>query len=423
MGILQPDLNVIRELARQYAEGATSQRQAALKKEWTLFNDLQRTAPRVLIYPDGDGALREITQDMPALCSDPDYRQLERWLRLRLLHLEYFHDDLAMEPVYRLPYTARYTGYTYGLVSQQEAWGLKLFAQQPVEQGGTYHMESSLNSQAEVDTLLAHRLEYIIDDEQSAARQAKMADALAGILDVELEVNYSVLVASLVQELVHLRSMPDLLMDLYDHPDWIHAVLAHMADSKRDLLRRLERAGRLSLNNRDHYTGSGGVGYTAQLPAAGYAGQARLVDLWGFADAQEFTDVSAAMLKKFVLPYQVSVLQEFGLVSYGCCERLDKKFDLVLSIPRLRRVSVSPWTDVRIAAEAIGRTCIFSWKYNPVAVTETLDEEALARSIREILEIAGDCNLEIILKDIRTCSGRIENLTRWIDIVQGIVKN
>ncbi len=419
---LKDDQKVVRELAKQYAAAAAAERQARLKKEWSLFNDLQHTSPRVLIYPDGDGALAEITRDLPSVCSDPDYARLERWLRLRLFHLAYFHDDMPMEPVYRIPYAARYTGYTYGLSGQETAWGLTLVSQQPVAQGGTYHMESSLNNQADVETILAHRLEYIIDDEKSASQQAKMAAALDGILAVELQVNYSVLVASLLQELVHLRNMPDLLMDLYDHPDWIHAVLAHMSASKIDLLRRLEREGRLSLNNLDHYTGSGGAGYTSQLPAQGYAGRARLRDLWGFADAQEFTDVSAAMFKNFILPYQARVLQEFGLVSYGCCERLDKKLDLVLAIPRLRRVSVSPWTNVRVAAEAIGRSCIFSWKYNPVAVTDTLDEKALARDIRETLAVAAGCNLEIILKDIRTCSGRIENLTRWIDVVQGIVK-
>ncbi len=419
---LTQDYRIIRDLAKQLAEAAASERQAALRREWTMFNDMQRVSPRVLIYPDGDGALREVTQHLPVECSDPDHRALEHWLRLKLFHAEHFHDDAAIEPVYRIQYVGRYTGYTYGLADQVEAWGLRLAGHLPVAQGGTYHMDSVLKDERDLETLTSHQLDYRIDDDKSVQKRDKLREALDGILNVELEVNYSVLVASLVQELVHLRNMEDLYMDLYDHADWIHAILSHMADSKRAMLLRLEQDGRLSLNNRDHYTGSGGLGYTTQLPSAGYAGQVRLKDLWGFADAQEFTDVSAAMFKEFVLPYQTRVLQAYGLVSYGCCERLDKKINLVLSIPGLRRVSVSPWTNLRIAAEAIGRRCILSWKYTPLSVSESLDEETLSRNIREGLSIAGDCNLEIILKDIRTCNGRLENLTRWVDIVQSIVK-
>jgi hypothetical protein len=417
------DQRIVRELAKKIVELAGSERQARLKHEWTQFNDLQRVAPRVLIYPDGDGALKEVTQDLPQACSDPEYRALERTLRLKLFHFEHFEDDMPLEAVLRLNYVAYYSGFTYGLLDQKEVWGLPLLHQERVAQGGTYHMQSALKDERDVERLLAHRLEYRVDQEQSTRQQARLSEMLDGLLPVELEVNYSVLVASLVQDLVHLRTLQDLYIDLYDHADWLHAILNHMAEAKCALLGQLERDGWLALNNRDHYTGSGGVGYTTQLPAPGWEGPVRTRDLWGFADAQEFTDVSAGMFKEFVLPYQARVLGAYGLVSYGCCERLDKKWELVRRLPNLRRVSVSPWSNLRIAAGAIGRSAILSWKYTPNAVTERLDEAELARNIREALSVAGDCNLEIILKDIRTCGGRLENLTRWVEVVQGLVKN
>jgi hypothetical protein len=159
MALLDQDSCVIRELAKQLWEIAESERHAVLRREWTMFNDLQQVAPRVLIYPDGDGALSEILGDMPLACSDPELRELE----------------------------------------------------------------------------------YIVDEDASARKRDKIAGALDGILSVEMSINYSVLVASLVQDMVHLRSMEDLYIDLYDHPDWLHAILSHMAESKRALLLRLEK--------------------------------------------------------------------------------------------------------------------------------------------------------------------------------------
>ncbi len=45
------------------------------------------------------------------------------------------------------------------------------------------------------------------------------------------------------------------------NPERLHQVLNHMAESKADLLDRLEREHRLFDNRTNVYTGSGGLGY------------------------------------------------------------------------------------------------------------------------------------------------------------------
>jgi hypothetical protein len=39
-----------------------------------------------------------------------------------------------------------------------------------------------------------------------------------------------------------------------------------------------------------------------------------------------------------------------GLNYYGCCEPLHNKMDILAKVPRLRKISISPWCDVARAA-------------------------------------------------------------------------
>ena len=45
------------------------------------------------------------------------------------------------------------------------------------------------------------------------------------------------------------------------------------------------------------------------------------------------------MFAEFVLPYQLPILERFGLNCYGCCEPLDQRWS---TLKQLRRASVSP---------------------------------------------------------------------------------
>jgi hypothetical protein len=68
------------------------------------------------------------------------------------------------------------------------------------------------------------------------------------------------------------------------------------------------------------------------------------------------------MVDEFILPYQMQILEKFGLNYYGCCEAMDYKFDIIKKIHNLRKVSVSPFTNVKIAAEKLEDRYIAEWK-------------------------------------------------------------
>jgi len=117
--------------------------------------------------------------------------------------------------------------------------------------------------------------------------------------------------------------------------------------------------------------------------------------------------------------YEARILDNFGLNCYGCCEPLHMKIDYLRKIPRLRRISMSPWVDLDIAAEGIGDKFIFSSKPNPaIIIQEPFNEASVRRDIAERCEKARGCVLEIIMKDVHTAKNDISRLTRWTSIAR-----
>jgi len=209
-------------------------------------------------------------------------------------------------------------------------------------------------------------------------------------------------------------------MDMADDPEMVHAGMRRLMEGKLAWIEQLEALGVLSLNNRNDYVGSGGFGFTDELPADDFDGHVRLRDLWGFCEAQTMSEVSPAMHEEFVLPYQLPILERFGLNCYGCCEPLHLKLDfLIARVPRLRRVSISPWADKRTSAEKLRGDVIFSWKPNPAPLAAiNFPAEEVRADIRETVQVAAEhgCTLEIVLKDTHTCNRRPERFDQWTAI-------
>lgn len=96
------------------------------------------------------------------------------------------------------------------------------------------------------------------------------------------------------------------------------------------------------------------------------------------------------MHDEFEIEYAKQYLEGFGLSYYGCCEPLHNKIHILRKLPKLRKVSITPWADVRVAAENIGGDYVLSRKPNPAAVAvDQVDEEALRAEILETLQVCG----------------------------------
>lgn len=141
--------------------------------------------------------------------------------------------------------------------------------------------------------------------------------------------------------------------------------------------------------------------------------------MWGFAESQETVGVSTEMFEEFVFPYQLPILERFGLNCYGCCEPMDPRWQVVKRIPRLRRVSVSPWANRGKMAEALGGDYILSLKPSPTPLAQgPLDEAEVRASLREDLRATRGCVVELLMKDNHTLGGGPANAVAWCRIAR-----
>ena len=125
------------------------------------------------------------------------------------------------------------------------------------------------------------------------------------------------------------------------------------------------------------------------------------------------------MFEEFIYPYQLDVLERFGLNCYGCCEALDARWHVVERIPRLRRVSISPWADVGEMAEKLQDRYVFSLKPSPTDLAmPAFDEERIRSGIRQALHETRDCRVEVIMKDNHTIAHDPSRVKRWVEIVR-----
>lgn len=415
------EITILKELSRQVVELSKQPEYEEKRRRWADHNDLKGDMqPLLWICPDDDGGWLELVPEASLETTDPDYRILEWNLRKLIYHHENFEDDFVIEPVVRFDIPGEYTGYLFGSPTQTSAWGI------PIEPMGSskqaYRMQNYLEIEGNLERLLAHEVDFIPDRQEWARLREKYEEAVVDELEIQFHVPYCTLVQSLLIDLVHLRGLEELMVDLYDNPEMLHQVMGHMSASKIRLLEKLEREGYTFDNHSNIYTGSGGLGYTNEEVED--PKQVKLSEMWGFADAQEFTSVSAEMFGEFALPYQAAGLSRFGYACYGCCEPLDKKYDMIFgALPNFRRLSISPWSDIHLAAERIGKTAVYSRKPNPAQICFGFEDRVIEKGLRELKDATkGKCYTEIILKDIRTVNGDPQVLGRYARLVNRVMK-
>ncbi|MCP4453824.1 MAG: hypothetical protein GY809_20375, partial [Planctomycetes bacterium] len=147
--------------------------------------------------------------------------------------------------------------------------------------------------------------------------------------------------------------------------------------------------------------------------------------MWGCSNAQIFSEVSPSMHWAFALEHDMRWLERWGLNYYGCCEPLHQKVDILKKIPRLRKISLSPWCDFATMLEAFGDSVVYSVKPSPaILAEETWQPERARQAIRHILDLAqGRAPIEFIMKDISTVRYQPKRLWDWSKVVMEEIRN
>ncbi|HHW49084.1 MAG TPA: hypothetical protein GXX14_10800 [Clostridiaceae bacterium] len=401
--ISKEDRMILRKLAERVAHLAARPIEEEKKELWYSHNSLGDVKP--LIFCDPENGWNEIITKDVLECKGDLARAWETVLRKEIFWGESMGDDRVTDSFFNIPY-----------VFTESDWGMHEEIIGGAD-GGSYRWDAPLKDYKDMDKL--HYPEIHVDYETTDKLYSLAQEILGDILTVRVK-GFWYWTLGLTQTLVKLRGLEQIMYDFYDFPDELHKLMAFLRDGHIAKLEFLESNGLLSLNNDNTYVGSGGFGWTRELPKEGFIpGKVRLCDLWGFAESQETVNISPSMFKEFIFPYQLSILKKFGLNCYGCCEPLDNRWDIIKDIPGLRRVSVSPWSNLEDMADKLQKNYIFSMKPNPTYLAvPRIDEDYIRKSLREALRKVRNCRVEIIMKDTHTIGRNPENVIRWCKIAQ-----
>ena len=428
--ISEKERQVIRDLAFKVKKLSQLPVMAERREDWYRHNDLKSTKPMLLVFPEG--GWREVITPSMLVCEDEHAREMEWMLRARLYRAEEINDDSVVENVWEV-----------NKIITDSGWGLRKPGEGTAPVGNVFRIDSaigycpmvwtrgfSFNEKAmpfhpvidSADDLKKIKAPVVSYDETATLERFKTEqDILGDILDVKL-VGKKYIMFNLMEMYTDLRGLQNVLYDLYEEPEMTHEAMTIFEEGFREVIRQYQEMNLLELNNDFSYNGTGGVGYTRDLPKDDQ-GAGSLKNLWALAESQEFTNVSPQMHEEFVMQYERRLLEPFGLAAYGCCEPLENKLENVFKAPNMRRISVSPWADIELCAERIGKKAIYSWKPNPSYFINEYDEEFLGDYVTRMLKATKDRNcVEIILKDTHTCQNDPGRYRRWTDLCRRCIE-
>ncbi len=393
---------ILRSLANEVADLSARDVEARKAYLWKKHNDLHGTRP--LIFCDPENGWNEIINQDQIKCQSPLLRVWEMHLRKEVHWANSFRDDKVIEPFFNVPY--HYTDTGYGLKEIVHSGGV----------GGAFKYEHPITDYKEQFSQL-HYPEIIVDYKNTEKVLNLARELFDGILEVRLRGIWW-WTLGLTWDFIKLRGMENLMLDMILFPKEVHQMMEFLKNALILKLDFLEKSGLLALNTGGTYVGSGGFGWTSQLPVERNGSEkVRTSVMWGFCESQETVGVSPEMFSEFVLPYQVPIMERFGLSCYGCCEPLDLRWNYLRKIKGLRRVSVSPWADTRVMAEYLGRDFVYSRKPSPTPLaTSDPDWTAIRKDLREFIKISRDCHVEIIMKDNHTLGKNPKNASEWCKI-------
>lgn len=390
------------------AEIAAGPIMATRRDLWRRHNALERVRP--VIYVDPQGAWCELIPENTLLCRDEAARWIELVLRRRIYVADHFASDNVIE-----------SEWVVRKVIQNSGWGLIPRRSHSDDARGAFGFEPVILA---ADDLKKLRFPEIVYDAVATREQYDFFQALFGdILEVKLK-GVDDLSYHLMNQYTALRGLQEVLVDMSDNPQMLHEAMAFLEEGHRRVLRQYVEQDLLSLNNDNTPIYTSGHGYTDQLPRPGYArDHVRPGDLWGWAEAQEMAVVSPEMHAEFAFPYEKRLLAPFGLNGYGCCDDVTRKLDFVLTIPNLRRVSISPWADVAQCAQRIKGEVIFMWKPQPAHLVGAFNPARIESYLGHTVEATRKhgCILEIVLLDTHTCENHPERFDEWIRIAHQVV--
>ncbi len=413
MHISEHDRDILRRLAGELAEIAALPVHREKMELWRRLNDLEPVRPVVWINEIPWHEMN-VNDELTLRTEAPWAREFETRLRRTLYQWRHMPCDMVISDYISCPMVIHSTG--FGL--REDA---RIATTDAANAIVSHAYRPQIQEPDDVEKIQMPEVTY--DAETTEMHYALMSDIFGDIMPVRLEGIKGRWFAPW-DLLVTWWGVEQAMMDLVLRPDMVHAAVSRLVDAYLHELEQWEALNLLTRNDDNTRVGSGGYGYTRELPGPDYDPthvQAR--NLWGCATAQIFSDVSPAMHWEFALQHEMRWLERWGLTYYGCCEPLDRKIDILRRVPNLRKISVSAWVNVERAVTEIGTDYVMSRKPNPAVLAEDRWRPELARQdLESFLQHARGCHVEIILKDISTVRYEPQRLWQWAEMAMQLAE-
>ncbi len=393
----------LRSLASRMAEIAQLPIQKKKAELWKAHNDLKTNEP--LVFIDPENGWNECISADTLTCKDPLARVWEMHFLKQIYWFEVMKDDRVIDNNFDVPFSFSTTG-----------WGVDV-VKVGGDHGGAYKMKQAIEDYEE-DLPNIHYPEIIIDKPESDQVMELALSIFDDILNVRRKHNWW-WTLGMTWEFINLRGLEELMMDTILEPEGVHALMNLLCEGQLKRLDFLQQNDLLSSNTGNTYVGSGGFGFTDHLADPQNISKVTTMDMWGFVESQETSSISPDSYAEFVLPYHKKITERFGLNCYGCCEASDVRWKYVKQLPRLRRVSFSPWADWSKAEQLFGMNYITSLKPMPsYLATANMDEDVVRKDLRRALDATKNCVPEIIMKDNNTLGNCPRNASRWVEMAR-----
>jgi len=409
------DRRILKDLARCVGEIAGLDVMRAREGGWGRINALKPGMPMIAVFPEG--AYEEVLPWSALRCVGALARRLEWDLRSRIFQHEVIGDDRVVSAEVKV--RKRVTGLGSNVISNVIDWGVRPLERTYGGPRGSYATGTVIEDITDIGRLRVPELGY--DEAATKLEFEEVGDALGDILDVRIK-GIDHIGFHIMYFYIHFRGYERTLYDFHDDPDFARALIGFLESGYASIIRQIIDLNLLSLNNDGTNHGSGGFGYTDELPKEGFDPmRVRARDVWATSESQELSPVSPEMTEEFVMGAERRLLEGFGLTAYGCCEAMEGKLRYITKLGNLRRISVSPFSDFARCAEEIGDGYVYSWKPNPSYISSpSFDGDDIRSYFTRVKAMTKGCVLEILSGDTHTCHGQAGRFTDWVRICREV---
>ncbi|MBN2852161.1 MAG: hypothetical protein JXQ23_05430 [Clostridia bacterium] len=410
---MKEDYKVLRNLAtkkREIVEMFNNDRNIRL---WKDTNDLKSNLAPVQIY---QVPWHEINHEQLALkCKNKYLREIEDGIRKEIYTMQHFPCNMIFKN--EIMCEAVVYDSDFGLKERS-----KTISPEKGSRALARQFKPSIRGPEDIKKLKQPEIYY--DEKLTMRRFAVLKDIFDGRLEVRLTGKRGYWFTPW-DNLVRYTGVEQMMIDLIERPEYIEELVNHFVQLSLFRLKTYNELNVWGSNNNNVSVGSGGYGYTHDLKEEERNNIGTSTkEMWGCGNAQVFSEVSEQMHWDFSLKYEIKWLENFGLNYYGCCEQLHNKIGILEKIPNLRKISMSPWADLKKAVEVIDNRYVLSIKPNPSYLAmDAFDDDVIKKEINDILDKSENSSKEIILKDISTVKHQPERIDRWAAIVMEEIKN